>query len=324
MKRKRRTIGKDTLSLSIIFMLVLGAIAFLSGAGHFEKSECGLFLPSPESWIPLPIASVGTNLLLLIAIGITSVFFNRHYNFVKTSQPVGQTAFFLMAGSNVLVTGELGTSTLLLIANFVCFSFLFDTYRKPNATQEFFIVATIIALGSMVQYAFLMMIPVFIAAGFILQAMRIREILAFGMGLIAPFWVGIGLGLLPLEQFRLPRPTILFLQTGIEESSVAILVNIGFTLLTAILMFLNNEIKLYAGNSRVLALNNIISVSRLAAAICMIADYDNLPAYLATFYYACSYQTANLFALRDIKRGPLLMDITAIIYAALFAATLLT
>lgn len=320
---KRRTIGKDTLVLSVALMLVMGFLS-LTEVPHTEKARAmGLFLPSPDMWGLTREVSWGINAFLLTAIGIASIFLNRHYNFIKTSVPVGATVFFITAGSNILVTGTLGASTLLLLAHFICFSFLFDTYRKPNATQEFFIVATIIALGAMVQYSFLIMIPVFIAAGFILQAMRIREILAFGMGLIAPFWVGLGLGLLTPDQFNLPVLTNLFSYTAIQERTAVILTNMGFTLLVALLMGLNNEMRLYAGNSRVLALNNIISVSGLAAVAGIIIDYNNMDAYLATLYFACSYQTANMFALRNIKHGIFFITVTTLIYISLFATSIL-
>lgn len=320
---RRKPIEKKELALSALLMLAMSLIGFLEMPLSPLKADMGLFLPSPAMWNLNPWVSWGINNFILLAAGIAAIFLNKSYNFVKSPQPVGQIAFFLTAGSNVLVTSALGASSLLLAANFLCFSFIFDAYRKRNATQEFFIVATIIALGSMVQYAFLMMIPVFIIAGFILQAMRIREFLAFVMGLVAPFWVGFGLGLLSPADFKLPVPSYLFSYPSIEGPMAPVLLNVGLTALVAFLSGIDNVVRLYAGNSRVLAFNNVISIAGLAACAGIIIDFNNMSAYLAVLYFSASYQTANLFPLRTLRRGRLLLTLTAITYAALFAASIL-
>ncbi len=319
---QRKPIGKKALVLSALLMLAMSLTGFLEMRPQPLKANMGLFLPSPGMWNLDPWLSWGINNFLLLAVGIASIFLNRGYNFIKSPQPIGPIAFFIMAGSNVLLTPVFGGSTLLLAANFICFSFIFDAYRKPNATQEFFIVATIIALGSMVQYAFLMMIPVFIVAGFILQAMRFKELMAYFMGLIAPFWVGLGLGLLTPEEFNLPELSFLLSFSTEEGSMSVILLNVGLTVLVAFISGINNVMRLYAGNSRVLALNNVITIAGIAAFAGIVLDFNNMTAYLATLYFAASYQTANVFALRTLRRGRLLLIMTAIIYAALFVASI--
>ena len=94
-------------------------------------------------------------------------------------------------------------------------------------------------------------------------------------------------------------------------------------MLTALIIGLNNEMKLYAGNSRIHALNSIIAIMGLASCIGIITDSSNMTAYLGTFYLTAAFQMANLYALNKIRRAPLLLTITAIIYAALFTASIL-
>lgn len=318
-----RRIGNEAVALSMGLMLVMSLLGFLFSPLATPGDYMGVVLPCPDLRGISPWLSWGVNNAVLIAIAVGVIFLNKHYNFIKSPEPVVAAVFLFMAGSNIWVTSEFGASTLLLAANFICLSYIFDTYRKSNATQEFFIVATIIAIGSMVQYSFLIMIPVFIIAGFILQCMRWREVMAFVLGLAAPYWIGLGFGLISPTDFSLPQLTSIFEHPDAPGVLGVILLNIGLTMLTALIIGLNNEMKLYAGNSRIHALNSIIAIMGLASCIGIITDSSNMAAYLGTFYLAAAFQMANLYALNKIRRAPLLLTITAIIYAALFTASIL-
>ena len=116
----------------------------------------------------------------------------------------------VFAASNPRTTGYLSSSTLLCAINLLSLSVLFKAYNSRNATQEMFLIGTFISVGSMFQYAFLPMIVPYVASAIMMKAFRIKEALATGMGLIAPYWVGVGMGLIPLEAFSLPELTNLF------------------------------------------------------------------------------------------------------------------
>lgn len=174
----------------------------------------------------------------------------------------------------------------------------------------------------MVQYAFLLMIPVYIVVGVLLQTMHFKEVMAFCMGLAAPFWVGIGLGLLPLDSFTLPEFSIFFARP-VGKDLFVLLINIGLTMLFSLIIGLNALVKLYAGNSRILILNNIIAVLGLASCIGIIVDFNNMTAYLGTFYFAAAFQIANLFTLWHIPRSKVVLSIIIIAYTSLFGATFL-
>ncbi len=99
------------------------------------------------------------------------------------------------------VAGTPGLSTILLAANTAILSIAFTCFKQRNATRELFAIATILSLGTMVQYAFIFMIPAYIAIAASLKCLRFKETIAFILGLVAPYWVGVGLGIIPLSDF---------------------------------------------------------------------------------------------------------------------------
>lgn len=319
---RHKTIGKEGLALCMLLMAAMSIMGFLFMFPSTPSENLGLCLPSPNIWPLNPWTSWGIQTGLLIFVAIGTIFLNKHYNFVKSPDPIAAAAFLIMSGSNPWLTHSLDASSLLLLANMLCISVLFGCYRQPNSTQEFFVVATIISLGSMVQYAFLLMIPVYIVVGVLLQTMHFKEVMAFCMGLAAPFWVGIGLGLLPLDSFTLPEFSIFFARP-VGKDLFVLLINIGLTMLFSLIIGLNALVKLYAGNSRILILNNIIAVLGLASCIGIIVDFNNMTAYLGTFYFAAAFQIANLFTLWHIPRSKVVLSIIIIAYTSLFGATFL-
>ncbi len=157
-----------------------------------------------------------------------------------------------------------------------------------------------------------------VAGAIIMKAFRIKDIVAMIMGLIAPYWVGIGLGLLPLDSFQLPELTNLFSGVAASPELITLFVSIGFMAFIGLVLGFNNSIKLYAGNSRVNALNMTISLIGVTSMICVIIDFTNMMAYLTTLAFTVAVQIANLCALWPIKREWIVGAVPAVIFIMCF------
>ena len=127
------------------------------------QTEAGLCLPSPGAWDIMPPLSWAINLLLLLGITRLNLYpqqelrvcsWKRH----DSSGTSGRDVVFLPLGG-----GDSGSSTILLAANTAILSIAFTCFKQRNATRELFAIATILSLGTMVQYAFIFMIPAYIA-----------------------------------------------------------------------------------------------------------------------------------------------------------------
>ena len=153
----------------------------------------------------------------------------------------------------------------------------------------------------MVQYAFIFMIPAYIAIAASLNCLRFMETIAFILGLVAPYWVGVGLGIIPLSDFS--RPDISGLFSGIEakRSMLAGLTACAATALGTLVGGLYNSVKLYAGNSQRRLYNICFNILGVLCAVCMVIDFDNMPAYIGTLYLVAAVQFADIFALHNIR-----------------------
>lgn len=309
--------------LAILAMAAMCVAAFVLQPEERLSGELGICLPSPNLWVINPISSWLINTVLLGGIAAAAFFLNRTYNFIRSTQPVAPALFLVMAASNPWITGYLCSSTLLCAVNVLSLWVIFGIYNSRNATQEMFLIATFISVGSMFQHAFLPMIVPYVATAIIMKSFRIKELLAVGMGLIAPYWVGVGLGLIPPEWFRMPEITNLFDDYAQASDLFVLMLNIGVASLMVLLLGINNSIKLYAGNSRINAMNLAITLLGLTSMACIIIDFSNMMAYLATLYLAAAVQVANLCALWHFKREWIVVAVPAAAYIAFFIAMIL-
>lgn len=317
-------IGKKGLCIAIILMIAMCFSSFFLWSGQRISGETGICLPSPNFWQLDPLISWISNTVLLGCIATGALLLNRHYNFIRSTEPVLPALFLVLAASNPWNDNYLSAATLICAVNLLCISVLFSAYKARNATQELFVIGTLLSVGSMCQYAFLPFIPAYIIAAIVMKSFRIKEFFAICMGIIAPYWVGLGLGLISLEQFQLPEITNLF--TGFTETDelFLLILSIVFAMFIGVVLGLNNSMKLYAGNSRINAMNMTISIVGLTAGICILIDFNNMISYVTTLYFSVALQVANLCALWKLRKEWIVVAVPALLYVVLFVIMILS
>ncbi len=317
--RLDKRIGKVDTAAAILLALLMCAITYFVGTPSDAPVNHGICIESPNLWPLLPPASWIINVSLIFLIALSLYFFNKIYNIIQSTEPVLPAMFLIMAASNPWISGMLGSSMIMALVNLLSLSIMFSCYQQRNAAQEVFVVATLLAVGSMFQYGFLFMAPAYILIGIALKCFRIREFLAFLMGLAAPYWVVIGLGIIPPDAFTMPDLTTLFEGFEYNEYILIGLLNCGLTIILGLIFALNNAMKLYAGNTRRRILNNAVSILGLVSIACLILDYGNITAYLATFYMTVAVQTANFLNLWNFSHKRIVLSVLGVIYITFFA-----
>ena len=155
-----------------------------------------------------------------------------------------------------------------------------------------------------------------------LNIFRIKEITAFLMGLFAPYWVAVGMGWIPIENFTIPQLSSFIQGFAPPANLIKGVIVIGITALWTLILALNNAVRLYAGNTRRRLLNNSVILLGIFSLVAMIVDFNNLTAYLPSFYVAASLQLANAYALWQIPRGRMWLSILAVLYIVAFFFTI--
>ncbi len=310
--------GRDGLVTAIIASLVMFAGAYFFGADPLRETGMGICFFSPGQWGLSQLESFLASLGLVAAISIALWLWNKKFGFVLGNDTVIIGMFLVMSASNVWLSRSLTTSEIMALGNILCMIILFGCYRRQNATQELFVIATVLAIGSMIQYAFLFMLPVYIIGAMILKCFSFKGFLAMLVGLVAPYWIGLGFGIISPDSFRMPTLTNFFYHYTTHGDFFIVLVNVAVTFLIALLLALNNMVKLYAGNTQRSKYNMVINLWGIVTVMCMLIDFNNLLVYVSSLYVVAAIQLGNLFALWDINRGPIWLIALSALYVAGF------
>ena len=318
-----RSIGKGGMWLAVILAVGMSLAAYFLAPVEPATVNYGICLPSPGLWNLPPFLSW---LLNLTVIGvITAILFltNKTYNFIRTTEPALSAIFLIAATSLPWFTEYLNTSSLLCLVNVVSLGIIFGAYDRKNATQQIFVMGAMLGAGSMFQYAFLPMIPLYFLWALFLKVLRVKESLAFLLGIVSPYWITLGLGLVSFHDFHLPSLSPFFGSTADKTELLYLLIAAGFAAISGFLLSLTNGMKLYAGNSRVYVMNLCVMAMGLAAIICIFTDYENLTAYVMTLVVAMAVQFANICALWPVRLLWVVTAVPASVFLTLFVLSII-
>ena len=316
-------IGRTGVVVAVMVAIAMCVLSLLFHPVEVAPIQYGLCLPSPDSWDFDPVWSWAINTVLIGAISLLTYLINKSYNFIRTTEPVFMALIPIMAASSPWLTQSINTSVLLCLANVVSLGIIFGAYQSRNATQQMFTLGVIIGIGSMFQYAFLPMAFVYLLWSLFMKVLRIKETLAFITGILCPYWISLGIGWLGISDFHFPSITPLYSLPGDFSEFFVLLTGIALAAGVGFLVTFINSIKLYAGNSRVNAMNLCVSTLGAACVICIIADYDNIFAYITSLYLACALQLGNVCALWNPKMPWLVTALPSACYIGIFVCSMI-
>ena len=265
----------------------------------------GILFPSPREWPLIPIAASSLNLLLIAACSLLLYITNKSYGIVKSQQPLWTSFFLPLMCGNTMISGHLTASPVVVGMLLITMAPLLASYRARNSTRDYFFMATCLSVGAMFQVAFVPFILAVIAGGFVMKSLRFKELCAIGLGLVAPFWVLFGLGIVSPFSANFPPVETIFTASLGQGMSVMV-IGAGAGLLAGLVLALNNGIKLYAGNAGIRSYNNVINIFGITAVLAMMFDINNVQAYTGVFALWLSNQMAHLFTLWKFNKPRLI------------------
>lgn len=306
----RAAFGLVAISLLILTLALFSPI--------LPAGDLGLCLPSPNQWKIPRFGAWLIDSMLVVASAAVMAAGNKKYNFIPEATPIMPLAIMLLVACNPVTTATLSTSTLLLFINVLSLFIIISTYEEPNATREFFILGTLPAIGAMFQYSFLVMIPVYIGGGLLMKSFRIREFIAFVFGLIAPYWIAIGLGIVSPFSFRLPETLQIFNRKAVESDIFLTLMGAGIMALVGFILSLYNAVRLFSRNSRLRCMHMAFNAMGYVAVLAVIFDFTNFVAYFGTLALWLSIELATMLHFYNIRRPQLALVILLAVFLPLY------
>jgi len=173
----------------------------------------------------------------------------------------------------------------------------------------------------MFQYAYLLYMPVYIIGALTVKAFRFKEFLAMLMGIVAPYWTGLGLGLISIDDLRVPQFIDIFSAFESKSDLLMVFLTAGITCVATLLVSMSNLVKLYTSNSHVRMCNSVLLLIGFASALFMILDFTNLTAYAETLFMISGFQIAIALSPGNPPRDNLVMFITSVVYISMFVLT---
>lgn len=308
----RHIIGKEVLTLAVIAALVMAAVAFFVDTPAVLPADAGLCFPSPDQWKFPAFFRWLFNTALIGAVAVLLSTLNKEYRLIPGSDTIFLGMFLIMAVSNVWISGLFTTSSILAVVNLICMLMLFSCYDRYNSTKDLFVIGTLMSFGSMFQYAFIFMAPVYLIGAIIMKCFDIKVLIAYLMGLAAPYWIVLGFGIVSPDAIHFTRPTHIFAFVSKGDMVVGFL-NVGLTVALGVLLTLSNTFNAYTGNSKKRACNAVINLLGIFLLACMIFDFENLVVYLSSAYFITAFQLGKLFETGNLRRPEFwLLGITAV------------
>lgn len=282
------------------------------GVGH------GFCLPAPSLWPLPPLVSAVVSCGLFFLTALLAVAFNRGFSIVPGTSIAYAAIFLVACGAQPAVTAHLTATPLLALAALSGVWLLCNSVGKRQAPTECFLLAAMLSAGSMVQYAFALLLPVFLLCAIVGKVMRIREFAAFILGSAAPYWIAFGFGLETPDSLMLPEMYHLSL-SGFDKTDFLLTVILtGSTGLFYVICTLLQAVQLYSSNARNRAFYSIFNVLGFGTIALMVIDFSNFTAYIAILNLMMAFSAAALMQRTQAKSNwpPMLLGAAA--YVAFF------
>lgn len=304
---------QPTVALLILIALILYGV----------RASIGVDAPEylPEGLLPdEPAAAAGSFLLSaivnILAVGISTLFLwmiNRWYNITHSYCRIYIGLFILgLSCAPALWSGK--SSGLIMCAVLLfCVIMLYSLYQRPGGTRRIFMVFCLLSAGALSDFAYLgFAIPLMLACGQ-MRCLSLRAVLAAGIGLVTPLWIGWGFGLIDPVALQYPALSIPTPEQ-INEYPLPLQVLMGSVVIITAVLTIVNTLTVYGHNAKTRANNGVLALMSLWAVIAAVIDFAHALSYLPILIAMMSLQVALCFSLRRQGRGYITVIVSILVF----------
>lgn len=264
--------------ITAVLIITASLFAFAS-TQEVSAGGGGLFFSSERLHIADRNMSLCLNLAAILATGALIYLLNKSYMFIRSVTLIHISSFFLLEAANPYLSASLLDGSLLCVILFGSAFILFNTYQERRPQRSIFLTFAILALGAAFQYVCLYLIPVFLLGFMQMRAMSLKGFLATGIGLITPYWILFGFGIITLGDFNPPAMVNVW-ESMTSMQSITMLSAVGITTILLLVIMAVNLIQIYGYKAKIRAYNGFFTILALATMIIMAVDYGNILNYL--------------------------------------------
>lgn len=299
-----------------ILCLLAEAAYFFDGRCEIILGDHGTALPSANEWIPFPLANFIAAASVTVLVSLAMLLLSRWFNVLRSMTSL-QIAFFAVIQLSVpYLSVQFYTGSVLVLAIPVCLMLLFSCYRAPSQTRHIFLIFLILSALSASQYCFAVYFIVFFLGCAQMRIMNGRTLTAALLGIITPWWILFGTGLITLSDFHLPQPSSVF--TTFDLDNIILLISVGLSVLLVILSYILNVLKAIAYNAHSRAINGSLAFLSLVTIATICLDFRNFESYIPLLNFCASMQLAHYFSVHRAERSWIAIASVMTVYIIIF------
>ena len=304
-------------ALAIVIMIVATWLDYHAGRVTYIPGDKGFAVPSANDWISSPVTEMIVNLVIVGLIIVLSVYLNRAFNVLRamTMLYVVFFAFFELATPNLLA--QLTTSTVLCAVVLACMVLLYSCYGDTGRIRRVFLIFFFLSVAAASQYAFVVYIPLFLLGCAQMKILNLRTIGAASLGIVTPWWILLGFGLVSLGDLHRPRVVSIFDAINFNEA-IALAVTVGLTVLLTLSAYMLTLLKSMTYNAKSRSFGSFIAVMTAMTIVAMVIDYTNITAYVTLLNFCAAYQLSHFFLLHKSEKSYIAVTIILAIYFVLY------
>lgn len=219
--------------------------------------------------------------------------------------------------SDPYVTTTLFDGTLLALFVVATTYIIFNSFQSSTSKRSIYITFTILSAACTFQYAFLYLIPVYFIGFLQMRAMSLKGTIAMILGLITPFWILLGFGIVTFSDFMPPHLANVWDHLDLTQSGMLISSAAITGLLTLILLVVN-AFHILSYRTQIRAYNGFFTILSVFTILAMMIDYNNILIYLPMLNICLAIQMAHFFTINTYRRRYLIIFLFIIACTAIY------
>ena len=291
---RRGAEGQPGFLLAILIFLALALATWFCYVPAPFDGGVGIWLSASVFSHLSPIMSWLSAVGLILLTALIAITFNRSFSVVPGTSIVYSSIYLIACAAQPIVTYRLSASSLLAPAALIGVWLLCNGVGKRRAPAECFLLAAMLSAGSMIHYSFAMLVPLFLLCALSSKVMRFRELIAFMLGVAAPYWIALGLGLVSLQELNIP-PMCRFYPADYDKTDFLLtIIMAGTTGLLYVICTLLQAVQLYSANARYRAYYSIFNMLGFGTLVLMAVDFGNFASYIGILNIVMAFSAAAL------------------------------
>ena len=305
--------------LCAALLVVVAFVSWTLGVEPAHADGSGVFFSLKGALIDGQPLSLIVNLFCLLVTGGIMLALNKVFNYVRAVTHLFVSAFFLLQITHPasLVTFNAGTLLSLLMA--LSAMPLFAAFQDKHSQRRVFLLFALAAAGAMFNYGFLVLIPAFLLGFLNMGVLNLKGILAMLFGLVTPFWIVLGLGIVSPLDFTAPQFQGIWHQPGNAAAMLLLVLAVLISLLGIVLAVVNLfTIMNYRVQTRVY--NAFFVFVLLSIIVAIGIDYRDVAFFLPLLNLMVAVQIAHAHTLHPHNSYRYILILLLIVGCIAFAA----